>query len=695
MISRPAPDSLIFLLGDGKMHIHSSLHGSIEHSVNSDGGEPALARRGNRRRLRVFLMAFFVVLLTGLTWDFLRPAEYRATARVQISPGSIEPHPSLSARENAEPSPHTASDLLTQVQVLTSRPLLARVSELLAQAGYLVGAADEVTELQKMITVVPVSGTEIVELQATGAPPELLAAALNTLLDAYREELKASYETATGVTLTQARTEAALLDRAVHERRARLEAFRSQHGVWSSERDGNEAVGRMKGLTTALATASEKAALAEAHVRTLREAIAAGNSGSSRAKDDPTLANMEQRASALREQIRDMEHTYTPRFMSIDPGAKALQARLKELEQQIEGQRSAGRQASLATALEELASARDTVSHLQAQINEQRRGVQTYSERFTQAKSLEDDLAQIEKANREAQERLVKLEASERSRLPALNLVELASVPQSSFRPPYLRDAALVVAAAFVCGLLAMWFVELFNRSPPTQAPASTTVVIPQPWAMPHLLEQTTESQQLLPVANSHSTVLLPARSSIARELTQSEAKALLTASVGEVRFIISVLLMGLTPEETIDLRQEDLDPVANTLRVRGHAPRTLTVPAWLAACQSPPGNGVQASLVTDAVGAPITPTEIESVLACAAFDAGLARSAEVTAAALRHTCVAWLVRQGVRFSDLASLVGRPNAEALAFYADLAPQGTRRTISEIDPLMPALREIAA
>jgi len=40
-------------------------------------------------------------------------------------------------------------------------------------------------------------------------------------------------------------------------------------------------------------------------------------------------------------------------------------------------------------------------------------------------------------------------------------------------------------------------------------------------------------------------------------------------------------------------------------------------------------------------------------------------------------------------------LVGRPNAEALAFYADLAPQGTRRTISEIDPLMPALREIAA
>jgi polysaccharide biosynthesis transport protein len=41
-----------------------------------------VARRSNRRRLAVFLFVFSVTLLPGLAWNWLRPAEYRATARV-------------------------------------------------------------------------------------------------------------------------------------------------------------------------------------------------------------------------------------------------------------------------------------------------------------------------------------------------------------------------------------------------------------------------------------------------------------------------------------------------------------------------------------------------------------------------------------------------------------------------------------
>ena len=64
---------------------------------------------------------------------------------------------------------------------------------------------------------------------------------------------------------------------------------------------------------------------------------------------------------------------------------------------------------------------------------------------------------------------------------------------------------------------------------------------------------------------------------------------------------------------------------------------------------------------------------------------------AGISAEALRHTGIAWLVRQGQRFSELAGLVGRPSAEALAGYADLAPDGPKRGLAEIEPLMPALR----
>jgi chromosome segregation ATPase len=113
------------------------------------------------------------------------------------------------------------------------------------------------------------------------------------------------------------------------------------------------------------------------------------------AEDDPTLAGMETRLSQLREEYRDLERTYTPAFLNMDPRARAQRSRITELERQIESQR-AGQQAALAAAQEEVSSAR-TAEQLQAQITTQRASVQNFSQRFVQAKALEDDLAQIEK----------------------------------------------------------------------------------------------------------------------------------------------------------------------------------------------------------------------------------------------------------------------------------------------------------
>ena len=99
--------------------------------------------------------------------------------------------------------------------------------------------------------------------------------------------------------------------------------------------------------------------------------------------------------------------------------------------------------------------------------------------------------------------------------------------------------------------------------------------------------------------------------------------------------------------------------------------------------------------MLQDAGGAALTSGDIQSMLGCAAFDAGLSAAAGVSPEVLRHTCIAWLVRQGLRFSELAALVGRPGADALARYAEIAPPGPKRSAAEIDLLMPALRETPA
>lgn len=675
------------------MTVFSSLRHFLELDVTPGLDVGQAIQRVNRRRLKVFLAVFLVISVCGLTWDFLRPADYRSTARVQINPGSKEPRSSPTDRGDNGQSVRSPAELLTQVQVLTSRPLLAKVGESLLAAGYPVVAewADRASELQKLISAAAVAGTGVVELEAIGRPPELMAAALNGLLDAYREEMKAAYGAAASETLAQAREEAAKLDLAVHERRARLDVFRSTHGVWSSQREGNEAVERMKGLTTALAAANEKAAAAEARLRTSREAVAGGG-GVGRAKDDPTLAAMEQRASALREQIRDMERIYTPAFMAMDHNARALRARLAEMERQIDEQRATSRHSTLASAQEEYASARATVDRLQAQINEQRRGMQEFSARFIQAKSLEEDLAQVEKANREAIERLAKLEANERSRLPSLTVVESASTPTSPFRPAYWRDALFVLIAAFGLGLLAIWFVELFNKPPPVRTDHHTMLVVPQPWATPGLSGQfpAPAASGLLPSGQNASSGLLSAPTMAPRELSQREISALLAAAAGDARFVVALLLMGLTLDELIDLRSDDFNPATGIVQVRGSASRSVAAPAWLATCRPSAIEG--GPLLYSNAGTPMTADDIALLLVCAALDAGLDNATELTADVLRHTCIAWLVRQGVRFSDLAALVGRPNAGALASYAQLAPDIRRVASSEIDPLLPALRD---
>jgi hypothetical protein len=93
--------------------------------------------------------------------------------------------------------------------------------------------------------------------------------------------------------------------------------------------------------------------------------------------------------------------------------------------------------------------------------------------------------------------------------------------------------------------------------------------------------------------------------------------------------------------------------------------------------------------------GRPATPADLEGAILYAAHDAGIERPSEVTALALRHTYVAFLVRQGIRFADLARVVGSLPPEALAAYGDLAPAGPRAALEAIELVLPSLRGAGA
>lgn len=643
-------------------------------------------RRSNRRRLLVFLVVFLAALLPALVWNFTRPAEYRASARVEIKPGTVTPrNDGMVFPLAVEGQPGPKIDLLTQAQLLTSRNLLDTVVQRMAGEGFTSpDGGDPVAALQGALSAIPVSGTEIVELQAVGVAPAWLAKAVNTLIAAYQDKLREAHDDNSSRTLANLQSEVDLLGRSIGEKRAQLQSFRVRSGVISSERSENQALARIRGLADSLNKANEDAAKADARLRTLQDSAASGRSPVL-SKDNPTLAAIEQRISATREELREMERTYTPAFMEMDPTARALRARLGELEQQLSSSRKSGQRAALVAAEEDAAGARATVARLRAEIDGLKREAQVFSGQFQEAQSMEDDIARLEGARRNASERLAKLQASERARLPAVTLIDAATIPQHPWRPDYWRDALIALGAAFGLGLLAVWFVELFNRSSPPVPGATTTVVIPQPWGAPALAMASGPDTKAL--SAPHPALPLAA-SSLPRELSQAEVAHLLAAADSPGRLLGALMLLGLRTDEIRDLTAANIDAGNGRLSVGSGADRrSLSLPeALIDALATLGGEGTEAPLFTG---------DLNTRLACAAIDAGLPAPASVTPEVLRHTCIANLLRQGLRFSSLAALVGNLTPQELSAYAEHSAGPRPLAAEAADLVMPALRQFDA
>ena len=655
-----------------------------------DAGPQGILRsateRANRRRLIVFLGVFGVACAIGLAYDFLRPAEYRATARLEITPASYAPP---AEAPNAAPQDPTRP-FLTEVQTLSSRPLIEHVAGRLRQAGLDLSAVgpDPVTGLQSVLTVTPVPGTNVVELAATGRTPELPTALLVGISDAYRAQIKRAFEQASQETSAGVADEVKSLEAAVAAKRRETEAFRVQNNIVSPEREENAQLAKMQGLGKSLKDADERVAVAEGKVRALREAAATGKSVV-RARDNPTLANLEQRASQAREDLRNLERTYTSDYLAMDPNARALRARLAEMERQIATQRKASEQAAYAEAEQELASAREAARRLQAEIAAGRRDVGQFAARFEQYKSLQAELADLQSAYQDALKRKARLEATVRARVPSVQVLEQAALPKEAWRPLYWRDAAIVVAGSLVLALVAMWIVELFNRPEP-----HPEVVLAQPVIAGALAYEVRQSlgfaSAATPALESNERPLLEKPGTLPRELSPEEVLALLRAADPQTRVAIALLLSGLSPEEALALRWSDVDRSTGEVHVSGGSERRIRLGPDQARWLDGVAESSDQSVLRNSAGQPLTLESLLAQLLYAAHDAGLEQVQEVTPEALRHSYVAFLVRQGMKFADLAQVVGQLPAATLAAYSAMAPEGARIARESVNYVFPSL-----
>lgn len=650
------------------------------------------------RRLIAFLAVFALVCAIGLGYTFLRTPEYRATARLEIVPAEAlqnrapqigVPQPASAQNER---STGPASPFLTEIEFLTSRPLLEQLLQRIQAAGLAdsLGSADPIGALLQAISVTPVPGTQVVQMAAVGEKPDVLAFALNGLMDIYRGHVAARYRNTSSEDLAQAREEAQKYETAVKDKRRAMEAFRLRYNIVSLERDENEALSRAKGLGVSLNAAEEKAVAAEAKLRTLREAVAAGKAPV-RARDNPTLANVEARLSQAREEMRQLERSFTEDYLTKDPAARTLRTRIAELEAQVKRERIASQEANLADAEEEATRMRDSVEQLKRQMSSDRQAMQAFSARFSEYKAMQDELTDLEGLARGANEKAVRLEASDRARRPEAKIIEAAITPTEPWRPLYLRDSAITVGAAVVLGFLAAWLTAFLTRreETPSVVVAPTAVAYPVPLGLQHAasafdhpaLAQGAAPALQLPAA-------LPTR-----ELDEAEVAALLASADDASRLALALLVSGVAPDELLSLRWRDVQPDAGTIRIGAPAAREFPLTEELSAIAAPgcAAYAADACLVPAQGGSAPSNDDLAALVAYASHDAGLVQAAEVTPAVLRHTYLAFMARQGVRFTELSRIVGPLPAAVIGSYGSLAPEGTRRALAEVERMHPGLR----
>lgn len=667
-----------------------------DRAVGIDAPVPDAVRptqRANRRRLLVFLGVLLVAGSASLTYTYSRPPEYRAAARVQVNPGSVQVE-SLKPLGGSQ-GMDAQRPLLTELQVLTSRPVVeAAVQSLSASMGSRISAlgGDPVTAMQSALKATTDGASDVVELAGTGADPQLIAALVNTVIGTYKERLEQAHRDSSSESLERVNDELARIEVRVQEKRRGADDFRQRHNVVSLDREENQLLARTRGQATALNNANERLATTEGRLRSLEESAAAGRSVV-RSRDNPTLANLEQRASRIREDLRELERSYTSSYLDRDNKVISQRYRLTELERQIEAERKRSQEMAIAEAREEVTTAREAVNRIQQQIANDRAAVQAFTARFNEYKVLQEELAQLESLKRDTLQRKVKLEAGERARRPSVRILEAATVPQTPWRPDYGRDALIGIIGSLLLALLATWLVELFNRPDPQPA-----VVITQPIAYPMMVGAATRvpvTTDALPVQPPPALPpgapgLLPSVPGWPRELGEDEVGALLAASAGRARAAVMLLLCGLTIDEIAALGRDDFDSTLRRISVGGGSPRIVELPEAVASAlqRLPASSG--GPLIADLNG----PTAMTETLALeifyAAHDAGIARPGEVTPDALRHGYIAFLVRQGIRFGDLVRIVGHLPSDRVTDYGNLAPAGERIALERVVRFMPAV-----
>jgi succinoglycan biosynthesis transport protein ExoP len=625
------------------------------------------------RHFRVFVISFSISCAIGMVYTFIRPAVYRSTATLLVTP-----HAPLDKLADVS----EASTVAVQRHVISHPSVFAqtyRQHQKAAEGEWQIELAD----LESMLSAVVVADTNILELRAEGEARTELAPLINAWIEAYfatqSPARKVTSQSANEVSQQQLRE----LGDKVQVKRDELADFRLQHDIVSMQREENRVLMRLKGLATSLNKSEEAEVSAQAQVASLKAAIAENKQ---LPIDSEHLVALEVQAAELNRHMQGLEATYAADYLANDKEYTDLRKQHDLLIETIEAEYADQVQRQVAQAELEHDTAMRAVALTQDRLEQHKQRAAEFTTHFATHDGLLAELAQVEEIHRQFQQRTLHSEVLRDTLPPEISVLQEASLPQKPVRPDYHRDALICLGSSLLLGLSAMLIDFLLTRPiSPVSVSESRTVFFPMSEA-PVLLESN------LPVA----TTAVPAIGlgfNPPRELSSSDVTALLQQGEGLTPSLVAGLVSGLKETEICELRRSHLDLDASLIRVPGYDSRVITIaPAAvkmlvrLGPINSQPSDPVW----SNGQGIALTTEAIDSLIISSAHTAGLDRPTEVNAETLRFTYIAFLVRQGFLLAQLPGLVGQIAPATMSQYELLSPPGPGVILDHGQCVYPAL-----
>jgi uncharacterized protein involved in exopolysaccharide biosynthesis len=625
------------------------------YRIFADEYQQAGAPRRIPKRLKVFLAVFLPLLLAAQIYIFLQPAIYHSEASVLTM--------AATAVDQASPDPDLQHVNIQQQLLLGDAVLQITLETLQKQT---VSLNLSIADLRAMFAITAITDTNLLKLSAEGSEPLLLRNAVNAWISAYQQTSANYMAQNSDKSRSTIKGELQRIAQQISDKSREIDLFRKQHDILSLDSTDNQAHSRLQGLNESLNNALEQEVNARAKMDAIHAAVKQGKPVIAES-DSRGLAVLIEQAEKLRAKLAELRSKFTEEYILFNPNFRNIPEQLARLDAQIAEEKQAGTNVAAVIAEENYAAAHQAVIEMQLQLREHKQAVFDYTNQFAKHQALQQELEALENLQQETKQRLVDIDVKQRENIPQVELVDAASLPAAPISPDYRQESALAFPACLLLGLFAVWLSDYLQRE--NQPPGAEN--FPIAYLNPIITQALSEFSA--PQSLSSEQIRSLEKAPVPRELSHAEISDLFIAADPQTQIIIALLLNGLSSAEILSLHSDSFELAEHCMTIP-LSKRKLRLTACTYAL-------IERGRWTPHLS---SQEEIDALLGCAAIDAGLFMPEQIRAELISFSYCLFLIRQGIKLSDLPKIIGPVKAERLLQLGKFSPEAASLTLEQIN-----------